>query len=221
MIVKQRIEKNAVYQYQSLDKPVSIKRQSFKPEQVYLLVHSVDKGLAKCKVLLINEQPDKLRFKKNQIVYLPISNLSEPDLYPRFFNDPRKWVRLNSQSVFDSGLEILSELSPTLRQEIVTATIIDKRTIKVGQKWANDAQMLTIEKQWDKYFIVKDKYGDRQRYTREELAEKLTNQKFRLQKSFDWISLIKTVSFILVPFIGAAALTGFIKELAEFLKAKK
>ena len=214
--MKVELAKNRIYQYQSLSEPIS-RRSAFQPEKVYVNILSFADNIAKCKVCLVIEQPKGNTFKRNKIVYIPISHLVEPDLYPKFSKDPKKWLHLSNQPVMDSAMEIMSELSPTLHGELVTATTVDRRDLKVGQKWANTATEISLEKMWDSFFIVKDKFGDYQKYSREELAEKLTNQKFRLLKSFDLPALIKAVTVLLSPFMGAWALGLLTKALPSLV----
>jgi hypothetical protein len=214
-----KIKIHHIYQYQNVPKVVSKLKTSFSPIKTYLYAKHIKEGVAKCKVLLILEQPKEFKFKANSWVYVPVQNLITPDLFPKYNHQPARWLKYCSQPLVTSAIEILEELSPTLKTEIAASTNqLSKRDIKVGQKWETKTDTITIEKQWDAYFIVKNKYGDRDKYTPEELIEMLEKDGYKLSATFDSKALLKTVSMVLAPFFGAFALKALLSILSGFLK---
>lgn len=210
------MEKNSVYQYVYSDKPLSKRKDiSVIRAKVYVQILAIKGPLAHCKIILIEEQPSTVKFVLNGLRYIPVMNLSVPDIYPKYHKQKSRWLKLVKQPIITSALEILEEISPQSRIEV---TALFKRDLKVGQRWKNEDKILIIEKQWDKYFITKDKYGDLRKYTPEELLTKIEKEKYVLLKTPDYTSLLKAIGTILIPFIGIGLVSGLLDKFKEMIR---
>ena len=224
--MKPTIKRNHIYQYRATDKVVSKARMEYKPIKAYLYVKSVKDDVAYCRVALVLEQPKGQKLHKNKWLYVPTANLCEPDLFPKYSNNAYKWNKLVQQPIMASALEILNDISPTVANEVqatmVTAAVT-KRDLKVGQNWVDrdGKNKMTLTKQWDKYFIVVDKYGNREKLEPEQLLEVFNKGKYKLLKEFDEKSLLKSVKVLLAPFMGAVGLAALLKLIGGFLSKQK
>ena len=220
----EKIKRNHIYQYRYTDKAIANSRMAYSNIKAYLFVQSLhNKDIARCKVVFLLEQPPKHKLKLNSWVYVPTANLCDPDIYPKYSNRPRQWVKFAKMPVVDAAVEILNEMSPTLHDELVTASTVitaavTKRDLKVGQKWESRRDKLTLEKQWDQYYIVKNKFGDRDKYEPEELAAKLNTEKYKLTKSYDLKALLKALGNILKPVMGALAIGALLGIITKWIK---
>jgi hypothetical protein len=62
---------------------------------------------------------------------------------------------------------------------IIHAT--NKVKIKPGQKWANKNDFFTVMKKYYKFWIIKNKFGDKKRIEPPSLIKKITTEKFTLE----------------------------------------
>lgn len=94
-----------------------------------------------------------------------------------------------------------------------TQTQLKVSHLKPSQLWISKdkREKITILKKWDKYFVVKNKYGDQSKILPEELLAKLTEGEYKLSSSGDIKKAIEQVGLILLPFfMGNKFLLGMI-----------
>ena len=210
---------NHVYQYIHYPKSLDKKQLKSKVFPVYVCVQTIKDNIAKCQVLVVKKQIPNFRLRKNAIVHIPLSNLQLPDMFPKH-NAKVKWLRLVHQPVVESALEVLGgfpELKKNIHACLVTAKVT-KKDLKVGQIWEYRDDKLTIKKAWGKYYFVKDKFGDLNKYSEDELAEKL--EKYKVKKLFNLPSLLNSVGVLLSPFLGMIVTTTLIKIIKSFIARK-
>ncbi|MGE3756243.1 MAG: hypothetical protein AB7H97_00715 [Pseudobdellovibrionaceae bacterium] len=95
-----------------------------------------------------------------------------------------------------------------------------KVSFEPGQIWSNSKTKLTIEKEWDKFFFIKDQHGDRKKISKENLSKTIREGKYKLISSRKFETLMQTLNFLLVPYLGPFLGQTLVHVIRKFIKSR-
>ena len=96
-----------------------------------------------------------------------------------------------------------------------TATV---ETFRPGQQWGGPKGKFNVVRKWDKLFVVRDKYGDERKYSKEGLKALIQQLNLKLVADKKWQEALNKAILILSPFLGmktfflARLLQGFLSK---------
>jgi len=211
------LKPNHVYQLVDSPKISRVKKPAARHD-VYLKVLNISGDSAHCQVFLVLKQPKDCKYYLHDKVYVPVSRLVTPALFPAYNGRPTRWKSLATEPVLQSALSILSELSPVLKTQVnILTAAVEYSDVKIGQIWKNGKSKISIDKKIDSTFVVKFQDGNIKKLSVKEVLELLNKGKMTLDKSFDQEAVLKAIGLLLLPYMGRFAINVLLGILRKFL----
>lgn len=89
-----------------------------------------------------------------------------------------------------------------------------------GQVWSNSKDKFVILKEWDKFYIIKNKFGEREKILKTGLTEKIQNGRFKVIDSTKFQLLIGALSALIIPYLGVLWGTALMALIAKIIKKR-